>query len=104
MLDYIRREPARVTGFVLATIALATAFGLTLTEQQAGAIVGFVGAALVLLGGEVTRSQVTPVHGGRRRRPPEHGATRVDDALAVSSALACVAFMVLAVARVLGAW
>lgn len=62
ILDYIRREPSRIVGFVLAVVGVCTAFGLGLTQAQQSAIVAIVGAALALLGAEVTRSQVSPKH------------------------------------------
>ena len=61
IIDRIRREPALVVGFVAATIALATAFGLDLTKEQTGAITAFVVAALAF----VTRSQVSPTYDAR---------------------------------------
>lgn len=67
MLNYIRREPARIMGLVLAVLALAAAFGLALTEEQTAAVVAVVGAVLAVVGSETTRSQVTPVQPKRRR-------------------------------------
>lgn len=61
VVDRIRREPALVVGFVAAMIALGTAFGLELTNEQTGAISAFVVAVLAF----VTRSQVTPVYDAR---------------------------------------
>src|SRR3546814_362466 len=66
MLDIIRREPARVVAVVLAGLGVLAAFGLGITEGQTAAIVALTGAVLALFGGEVTRSQVTPV--GKHRR------------------------------------
>lgn len=60
VLAYLRREPARITGLVIAVIALAGAFGLGLSEEQTAAVVAFVGAALAIAGAEATRTQVTP--------------------------------------------
>lgn len=57
ILDRIRREPALVTAFTAAVIALLVAFGLDLTGEQTGAIMALVTAVL----GFVTRAQVTPV-------------------------------------------
>lgn len=68
MLNYIRREPARIMGLLLAVIALAGAFGLSLTDEQTAAIVAVVGAVLAIVGAETTRSQVTPVN----RAPDDH--------------------------------
>lgn len=56
LFDRIRREPALVTGFTAAVIALAVAFGLDLTGEQTGAIMALVTAVL----GFVTRAKVTP--------------------------------------------
>jgi len=58
MLARIKNEPALVTAFVAAAIALITAFGLDLTNEQVGGIMAVVAAGL----GFVTRSQVTPVN------------------------------------------
>lgn len=52
-----RREPARILALVSAVIAVAVGFGLPVTEEQ----VGLIMAAVALLIGEGTRSQVTPV-------------------------------------------
>jgi hypothetical protein len=60
VIDRIRREPALVTGLVLAVIGVASAFGLGITDGQRDGIVAAVGAVLALLGAGVTRSQVTP--------------------------------------------
>ena len=60
LLEVARKEPARIVAVVLAGIALASAFGFTLTEEQSAAIVAFVSALLALGGGEVVRAQVTP--------------------------------------------
>lgn len=67
MLNYIRREPARIMGLLLAVLALAAAFGLSLTDEQTAAIVAVVGAVLAIAGAETTRSQVTPTRRNRDR-------------------------------------
>ncbi|MGI8682022.1 MAG: hypothetical protein ACR2JO_07820 [Mycobacteriales bacterium] len=59
-MNVIRTEPALVVAVVLAVIGVASAFGLGLTDGQADAIVAVVGAVLALVGGAVTRTQVTP--------------------------------------------
>lgn len=59
-MTILTREPARVVAVVLAVIGLLTAFGLGITAGQSAAIVAVVASVLALLGGEVTRSQVTP--------------------------------------------
>lgn len=68
MLDLIRREPALVTGIILAVIGVASSFGLGITDGQRDAIVAVVGAVLALLGSIATRSKVTPVS-----KPPRGG-------------------------------
>lgn len=50
------REPAMVLALVQAIIVLAVTFGLRLTPEQTGAILGLT--AIVL--GLITRSKVTP--------------------------------------------
>lgn len=60
MLDRIRREPVLVSGLVQALLAAAVAFGVDLTDEQVGALLAVTAAVLAL----VTRSQVSPVHGG----------------------------------------
>lgn len=52
----IQTEPALVSGFVSAALALAAAFGLNLSGDQIGTILAIVSAGLALL----VRSQVTP--------------------------------------------
>ena len=60
MLERIKNEPARVVAVVIAVIGLLTAFGHVVSEEQAAAIVAAVASVLALVGGEVTRSKVTP--------------------------------------------
>ena len=50
------REPAMVLAFVMAVIAVAVTFGLSLPDGAQAAIE----AAVALLLGLITRSQVTP--------------------------------------------
>ncbi len=54
-------EPAVITnsfvGLVVATLALITAFGVSLSQDQSAAILGFV-AALVFIAGPVIRQFV----------------------------------------------
>ena len=52
----IQTEPALVSGFIAAALALAAAFGLKLTGDQIGTILAIVSAGLAFL----VRSQVTP--------------------------------------------
>lgn len=56
-----QREPARIVTFVqMVLIVGVSVFGLNLTGEQQTAIIGLVSAGIVLLGGEVTRSRVSP--------------------------------------------
>ena len=56
LLARIRQEPALVSGFVGAVLALGISFGLNVSAEQVGFILAFVTAALAF----VVRSQVTP--------------------------------------------
>lgn len=56
MLDRIRSEPALVAGAVQALLALLLAFGVPLTDEQVGAILGASAAVLAF----VVRQRVTP--------------------------------------------
>jgi len=67
MLERIKNEPARVVAVVIATIGVASAFGLHLSEDQTAAIVALVGAVLALVGGETVRGRVRPT---RKDQPP----------------------------------
>jgi len=61
LLDLWRREPARIVTFVqMVLIVAVSVFGVQLTGEQQTAIIGLVSAGIILLGGEITRSQVTP--------------------------------------------
>ncbi|MGE5229465.1 MAG: hypothetical protein ACM3MJ_07070 [Deltaproteobacteria bacterium] len=61
LLDLWRREPARIIAFAqMLLVVLVTVFGIQLTGEQQAAIVGLVAAFLALLGGEITRSRVSP--------------------------------------------
>jgi uncharacterized membrane protein len=57
IIQIIRSEPAVVSGFIAAAIALVVAFGLKLSPEQIGAVMAVVSAGLAF----VTRSQVSPV-------------------------------------------
>lgn len=59
--DLIRREPAVVTGLVVAVLNLVVAFGLPLTGEQREAIVALTSTLLVVVGAFVVRQRVTPV-------------------------------------------
>ena len=61
MIDLVRRNPALVSSFVTAVIALLAAFGVPISEDQRAAVVGVVAAVVALLSGAVTRALVTPV-------------------------------------------
>ena len=56
MLEFIRGEPAIITGAAAALIALAVAFGLELTADQVGALM----AVVSIVASVVTRQLVTP--------------------------------------------
>jgi hypothetical protein len=55
------REPARILAVIGAGLALAVGFGLSLSGQQVNLIMVFAAAAITLIAGEATRSQVVPV-------------------------------------------
>lgn len=65
-----RREPALITGLATALIALGVSFGLDLTEEQVGAIMGVV----IIVAALVTRTQVTPVDPKPKPRDPNKRA------------------------------
>lgn len=52
MLDFIRRNPARIYAVALALIVLLGAYGIDLPQE---AWLGFLAAALALAGGEVVQ-------------------------------------------------
>ena len=56
MLEFVKGEPAIITGFAAALIALAVAFGLELTADQVGAIMALVS----IVASVITRQLVTP--------------------------------------------
>jgi hypothetical protein len=56
LIEKVRNEPVLITALVAALIALVTAFGLNLTNEQVGAI----NAVVVAILGFVARGQVTP--------------------------------------------
>lgn len=58
ILSAIRNNPVRVYSTITALIAVAAAFGFHLSADQQNSLLGF--AAVILGGGEVVRSQVTP--------------------------------------------
>ena len=59
IIRLVRREPVRAYAGLVAALAVAVSFGLDLTAEQQGAILGF--AAIVLGTGETVRSRVSPV-------------------------------------------
>lgn len=62
LIDLWLHEPVRVIGAITAILAVAAAFGLPITADQATKVVAAAAAVIVLLGGaEVARSRVTPV-------------------------------------------
>lgn len=67
IMEKIRREPAVLVGLVSAVIALALAFGFTLTDEQVGAIMAVVVAVLSI----VTRQAVTPNVSVAARKDPK---------------------------------
>lgn len=56
-MSKFKLEPAVIVSLVSAIIALVVAFGVTLTQEQVGAIL----AVVSIVAGLVIRSQVTPV-------------------------------------------
>lgn len=54
------REPAMILSFIGAALALAIGFGLKVSGEQVNLIMVFAGAAIPLLTGVATRSQVVP--------------------------------------------
>lgn len=58
-MNVFKREPAMILAVIQAGIAIAITFGINLTDEQIGTIMGFV--SLVI--GLITRSQVTPTKG-----------------------------------------
>lgn len=61
--DVISNEPILITGFVEALIVLLVAFGLELSPEQIGAILGFVTIITSVIG----RAFVTPVSKMRKQ-------------------------------------
>jgi hypothetical protein len=60
------REPVVWVNLIKAFLTLLIAFGVSLTETQEAAIMGFVGVAVIIIaGGLVSRSLVTPVSNPR---------------------------------------
>ena len=57
LTDRLSQEPVLVLGVVQTALALIVSFGLGLTGEQVGAIVGLSAAILSL----IARSKVTPV-------------------------------------------
>lgn len=58
--NLLNREPAMVMAALQAAVALVTVFGLNLSAEQIGAIMGFSAAVL----GLIVRNRVTPVAKG----------------------------------------
>jgi hypothetical protein len=53
-------EPAVIISFVVAALTLLVSFGIPIAQEQRDAIVGLVTTSLVIIGGLVTRQQVSP--------------------------------------------
>lgn len=99
-MNLFRNEPARVIAFVIAVIGVASAFGLGITDGQSAAIVAVVGAALALFGGEVVRSQVSPVNPTQPTGPQDPDAGEVTMSGVVLGLIALV--FVLVILRLFG--
>lgn len=56
----IRREPVRTYSILVGLLALGVSFGLPLTVEQQGLLVGLFAVALGV-GGEAVRNRVSPV-------------------------------------------
>lgn len=59
LAEKIKNEPVLVTGLTTSVLALLLAFGVPVTQEQAGAILALVGALLAF----VARSRVSPING-----------------------------------------
>lgn len=61
----MRTEPVRLISLVVSVVLLALphlpAFGVPISQAQLDALNSFLPSVLVLLGGEVIRTRVTPV-------------------------------------------
>ena len=61
----MRSEPVRIISVAVAVVLAAlphlSAFGVPLTAAQTDALYQFLPSLLVIIGGEVARSRVTPV-------------------------------------------
>lgn len=62
----IKENAARVLAVISAVLILLAAFGLHISGQQDGAIVGLATSILALLTGETVRAQVVPTAKIRR--------------------------------------
>jgi diacylglycerol kinase len=61
IIALIKREPALTGGVVTALLALAAAFGLHVSDLQAGALQGGISAVVALAAAFGVRAEVTPV-------------------------------------------
>lgn len=59
-LSILQKEPALITGVLVAVIGLLGAFGLQINDNTQSAVTAVVVAVLALVGALVTRTQVTP--------------------------------------------
>lgn len=67
ILDFIKNEPVRFGGLVIALIqsliGLLVAFNVSMTPEQQAAVIGVAGSliAITVVIAEITRNNVTPV-------------------------------------------
>ena len=59
-MNIIQKEPALITGFIAAVIAVLVAFGAHITDTQVGSIMALVAALLPIIAAFVVRQAVTP--------------------------------------------
>lgn len=57
---FVRTEPVRAMAILHALIVVAVAFGARLSKEQISAVIG-LGWAILGLGSQIVRSQVTPI-------------------------------------------
>lgn len=60
IIGFVKREPVRVYGIVVAGLAFAVSLGLDMSAGQQGAFLALV-AVVLGVGGETVRANVTPV-------------------------------------------
>jgi hypothetical protein len=59
LIDLWSREPVRIVDLCAAVLVLIASFGVQIDVGQQTAILGVVSALIIMLGGEVARSQVS---------------------------------------------